>query len=697
MQQAPVYDGDDFRSELATHRGETVIPLLIISLSVYVMLSIAHAFLLPAGDATLMASIAVVTAVIISIMLFWVSKFHTSASITLGFAIAVVAMATVNSLAHIFVTAEIKHSTNVALVIVGTGYVLLPSRWFTVTMFLQVTLWLAIVVTRTAGQDWPHYLFMIIQAVFLSVLLHRARFISVRNAARAVTDERRFRATFETNGVGSFVLNPDGQIQILNSTASEIFNRDYDQLQGTDFRQLLNPESRQRFDKMRNNVATRSGRFIDNEIVGFRNDGNEFAMRVSVGQLGEGPELIVNVVDLTELHELQEQLSQSRRLKAIGQLTGGIAHDFNNLLQVILCEVESMRREKSNQSAIEGSLNKLCETTDRARTLIQQMLTFSQNQSARARNVNLNTVVVEMLNLIERSLGETIELDFRPAAAPAIARVDVGLLEQILLNLCINARDAMPDGGHLLVAIHELPVEPAPDKSQSNGDSGIAQRRIRLEVTDSGCGMDEATKARIFEPFFTSKPPDRGTGLGLSTVHGIIHQLGGEIHVQSELGVGTSFYVDLPAAKEVTPVIQPRIPTTNARGSEVILFAEDNDLVRNGVMEMLEGVGYLVMPAPNGQRATELFQQHANKIDLVILDVVMPVMSGVDAATEIRNSHPDIPIIFTSGYDQGKLTHSMLADPSNHFVKKPFESNSILSTIREVFDDCLEGDAGSAT
>lgn len=694
MQQAPAYDGDDFQSELATHRGETVIPLLIISLSVYVMLSIAHAFLLPADDAMVMASIAATTSVIISGMLFWVSRFHTSVRVALGFSVAVVALATVNSLAHILVTADIKHSTNVALVIVGTGYILLPSRLFAVTLFLEVTMWLAIVITRTSGQDWPHYLFMIIQAVFLSVLLDRARFISVRNAARAITDERRFRATFETNGVGSLVLNPEGQIQILNSTASEIFNRDFDQLQGTDFRQLLNHESRQRFGKMQNNVAARSGRFIDNEMVGLRDNGVEFAMRVSVGQLGEGPELIVNVVDLTELHELQEQLSQSRRLKAIGQLTGGIAHDFNNLLQVILCEVESMRREKSNERAIAGSLRRLCETTDRARTLIQQMLTFSQNQAACARNVNLNNVVVEMLDLIERSLGETIELEFRPAATPAVARVDPGLLEQILLNLCINARDAMPEGGHLLVAISAWQGVPMTEESHADNERQMANRVIRLEVTDTGCGMDEATKARIFEPFFTSKPPDRGTGLGLSTVHGIVHQLGGTIHVQSELGVGTSFFVDLPAAAEATPEPEQRNQTSNSRGSEVILFAEDNDLVRNGVMEMLEGVGYLVMPAENGKRATQLFEQHADKIDLVILDVVMPVMSGVDAATEIRNSKPEIPIIFTSGHDQGKMTHSILADPSNRFVKKPFESQSILSTIREVFDDCMEHDTG---
>jgi CheY-like chemotaxis protein len=362
----------------------------------------------------------------------------------------------------------------------------------------------------------------------------------------------------------------------------------------------------------------------------------------------------------------------------VGQLAGGVAHDFNNLLTAILGSTDLLLMDLPQEDPRREDLLAIRDAGERAATLTRQLLAFSRRQVLQPRVIGLNQVVAGMGKLLPRLIGEDIRLDL--ALAPDLASVsaDPGQIEQVILNLAVNARDAMPDGGRLTIATANAVLDAVFAARNPIVQTGTY---VRLSVTDTGQGMDEETLARVFEPFFTTKGPGKGTGLGLATVYGIVKQSGGYIFVRSQPGEGTTFDVYLPAvppsAEEPTSAPPPDQP---GEGSETILLAEDDAAVRSLARRALEQYGYRVLEAANGREAVDLMRQHQNEIDLLLTDIVMPEMSGRRSAEHNLQTRPDIKVLFMSGYagpDQ---------PDGRAMVQKPFTPESLARRVREVLD-----------
>jgi CheY-like chemotaxis protein len=359
-------------------------------------------------------------------------------------------------------------------------------------------------------------------------------------------------------------------------------------------------------------------------------------------------------------------------MEAVGQLAGGVAHDFNNLLLAI--ELNTHLALKSEDSAVRAQcLNEVKQATARAADLTRQLLAFGRPRPAKLVPVNLNEVVQGMLSMLRRLIAENIEIVLDPEDDLGPILADAAQIEQILLNLCVNARDAMPIGGRLTIETR--------NPSPSGGDAG----RITLAVRDTGIGMIPETRERVFEPFFTTKAPGLGTGLGLSTVYGIVEQHKGRIVVESEPGRGTSFVIDLPSSDR-SPTARAHTPSSAVLGGhETLLIAEDEPGVRSAVVGLLESAGYRVLVADNGEDAVRLFEAHAQEVALLLLDMVMPKLGGPPAARRIRESRPDIPVVFMSGYAfTGDLGPASLVRASR--IDKPYEPDALLRKVREALD-----------
>jgi signal transduction histidine kinase/ActR/RegA family two-component response regulator len=368
------------------------------------------------------------------------------------------------------------------------------------------------------------------------------------------------------------------------------------------------------------------------------------------------------------LRESQAQLRQSQKLEAIGTLAGGIAHDFNNLITVISGYTQ-LALMRTNQASPEAEdLRQVVEASDRAANLTHQLLAFSRKQVLQPTVLDLSDVVKGIAPMLRRIIGDHIVLEIMSEEPLARARADRGQLEQVLLNLAVNARDAMPGGGRLRLA------------TSNCSDS----RRVLLQVTDTGSGMTDDVKERIFEPFFTTKEPGKGTGLGLSTVYGIVNQSGGTIEVDSELGLGTTFTIALPAAEAmVTPDVGPVVEEDLPRGTETVLIVEDAEDVRILARRTLEERGYNVLVARNADEALEI--AIARSIDLLLTDIVMPHTSGPQLVTKYLAAHPATAVIYMSGYADDALTQYEL-DPATVFLRKPFTPAVLARTVRSALD-----------
>ena len=429
------------------------------------------------------------------------------------------------------------------------------------------------------------------------------------------------------------------------------------------------------------------------EVTRRRKDGTLVNISLSVAPLhdaaGQVTGMLSLAADITEMRQLEVQYRQAQKMEAVGRLAGGIAHDFNNLLTAIIGTTALVLEDRGLESRARVDIQEVEKAAKRAAGLTRQLLIFSRQQVLEPRALDLNALVGDLEKMLHRLIGEDIELRTKSAAALGAVRADPGQLEQAIVNLVVNARDAMPQGGRLTIetadveldrsyVTRHVPTQPGP--------------YVLLAISDTGVGMDGATKARLFEPFFTTKDPGRGTGLGLATVYGIVKQSGGYIWAYSELGHGTTFKIYLPRVPQTAepPETTPS-PPTPAHGSETLLVVEDQEEVRNLTQRVLEARGYTVLAAGDGAEALEILAQHPNQIHLMITDVVMPGMNGRELAQHACARWGDLKVLYVSGYTGEAVLQHRLLEPGVAFLQKPFTPDVLARKTREVLDNSKSG------
>lgn len=388
--------------------------------------------------------------------------------------------------------------------------------------------------------------------------------------------------------------------------------------------------------------------------------------------------------DVTERRSLEEQLRQSQKMEAVGRLAGGVAHDFNNLLSVILGYSEILMRKLGPTSPFKKEVEEIKKAGNRATRLTRQLLAFSRKQVLELKVLDLNSSVSEMDKLLRRLIGEDIELISSLESLPCMVKADPGQLEQVIMNLVVNARDAMPKGGRLTLKTGRIEFHEAAIFGQIKIPPG---RYAILYVSDTGCGMDAETLSKIFEPFFTTKMEGKGTGLGLSMVYGIVTQSGGYIRVSSQKNHGSMFSIYLP---EVEAPLEPKVAKTLSNsshgGSETIMVVEDEDVVRKLINEILKVGGYHILEARDGDEAVQLAKNEQNHIQLVITDVVMPRMSGSELVKKLKDFNPQLRVLYMSGHLDDAIVQHGSTEARSAFLQKPFTTHGLNSKVRELLD-----------
>ena len=404
--------------------------------------------------------------------------------------------------------------------------------------------------------------------------------------------------------------------------------------------------------------------------------------------------LVGMIHDLTERKHLETQLRQAQKMESVGQLAGGIAHDFNNLLTVIngTAELALEQLNAADTVQLEDDLQEIRRAGERAAGLTRQLLAFSRKQIVQPQVLDVNTVVTQLGAMLRRLLGEDVQLVIVPSSYPAVVKIDRGQLEQVVANLSVNARDAMPHGGTLTI---ETTLVAAQALLAGNGNNVKAESYVALTVRDTGTGMDDETRRRMFEPFFTTKGAGKGTGLGLSTVYGIVNQQDGFIEVDSVPGQGTCFTIYLPAVAGAVTTAAPDVRTKHVGGKETILIVEDVAALRRLMTRALQAKGYTVLVADSGDEALSMIEHHMQPIQLMITDVVMPGMSGPKLAERLVTIIPDMKVLYMSGYtDDVVLRHGIL-DAGMPFINKPFATEDLAIKIRQVLDGATAAQSGT--
>jgi PAS domain S-box-containing protein len=394
--------------------------------------------------------------------------------------------------------------------------------------------------------------------------------------------------------------------------------------------------------------------------------------------------IVENFTDVTERKKLEEQLLQAQKMEAVGQLAGGIAHDFNNILTAIIGFGTLLSTEMSKNDPFRNYVKQILASSERAAKLTQALLAFSRKQIINLRSINLNEIIIALEKLLSRLIGEDIELSTVLADEDLTVMGDSTQIEQVLMNLATNARDAMPDGGQLTIRTELAQFDNEYIKTHGYGKPGSY---ALLSIEDTGVGMDVKTRDRIFEPFYTTKEVGKGTGLGLAMVYGIIKQHDGFINVYSEPGRGTTFKIYLPLIKlEVEEERQEDLLVVKG-GTETVLVAEDDAQIRDLTKHVLEGFGYQVMEAGDGEEAISVFNDNKDRIQLLILDVVMPKKNGKEVYDEIKKIRLDIKVIFTSGYNAEIIHKKGMLEKGFGFITKPFLPQELLKKVRECLDN----------
>ena len=402
--------------------------------------------------------------------------------------------------------------------------------------------------------------------------------------------------------------------------------------------------------------------------------------------LGEEPCVLMMTEDISERVNLEGQLRQAQKMEAIGQLAAGVAHDFNNLLTVIQGYTQLLQATQSPGSLGQEALGKIISAIQRAAQLTSQLLTFSRKQVAQPKSVDLNKVITSVSGMLRPLLGENVRLDWQPAAVSPAILADAAMLEQVLINLAVNARDAMPRGGDLIVRTSSCHID---EREVHYRPQARAGQFVCLQVQDSGCGMDAPTMERIFDPFFTTKGVGKGTGLGLATVYGIVKQHDGWVEVTSQVGVGTTFKVFLPAIKIEASQTEFISNTGEVRGGdETILLVEDEPALRELVTKVLRHYGYQVIEAAHGKEAIQVWRDLTPKPALLLTDMMMPEgMTGWELAEHIRGEAPELKVVFTSGYSPEIFDGEVKLAGRANFLPKPFHPRILARTVRECLDN----------
>ena len=431
-----------------------------------------------------------------------------------------------------------------------------------------------------------------------------------------------------------------------------------------------------------------TGSHPETDAVWIRGDGEAIQVvvsgRVARYPAGDISHFDIFAADVTEKKRLENELSRAHRMQAIGQLAGGVAHDFNNLLTVIGGHVELMLSEAPGTEAT-ARLRELQQASQKAATLTQQLLAFGRRQVLQNRNVNLNDVIGRLLPMLGRLIRENVQLVFSPADGLGSVKADPNEIERVLVNLVVNAQEAMPGAGRVRIETSNRQIARRQAVAADEMEPG---EYVCFSVQDNGIGMDRETQSRVFEPFFTTKTPDPGAGLGLSVVYGVVRQSGGYIQVESEPGAGTTFGILLPQVEGSAALMEQPSPLmeTLPRGSETILIAEDDAPIRHLAAGVLKRLGYDVRSAPDGRAALELARSLSLKVDLLLTDVVMPGIGGPELATRLKSAAPEVQIVLMSGYAAHVLAEGELERLNARFLQKPFSMESLARTVRRVLD-----------
>ena len=514
--------------------------------------------------------------------------------------------------------------------------------------------------------------------------LERAR---QREALRE--QERLLRQIIDANPSLIFVKDWNGRFVLVNQATAHVYGTTVDALVGKtdgDFNRNMEEVAHFLRDD-RDVMSSGQSKIIAEEPV--TNPAGETrwfqTIKVPLRSPAEGTATLLGVAtEITERKRLEEQLLQSQKMEAVGQLAGGVAHDFNNILTAIVGYTDLLAAELASNVRQLEDLEEIRKAARRAAALTRQLLAFSRKQVLEPRIIDVNAVVLNLDKMLRSLISENIELKTDLADNLGAARADPNQIEQVIMNLAINARDAMPDGGTVTIETGNVTLD---DAYAGQHVSVIPGEYVMLAVSDTGCGMDAKTQSRIFEPFFTTKPAGRGTGLGLSTVYGIVKQTGGNIWLYSEPGKGTTFKVYLPAIAalpedigKVAPAEAPR------RGAGTVLVVEDDEQLRRLTHRALDAQGYTVLVADRGGTALDIARRHKGEIDLLLTDVIMPDTNGRKLAETIRAARPGMRVLYMSGYPDGAIASHGMLEPGVAYLAKPFTTEAITRRVREVLE-----------
>jgi two-component system, cell cycle sensor histidine kinase and response regulator CckA len=497
--------------------------------------------------------------------------------------------------------------------------------------------------------------------------------------------EQRFAAFMRHLPGVAFMKNTQGQYVFYNETAEGQFEPGPDEFPGKTDEELWPPEYAARF-VANDREVLRTKKLVQTvEAVPHKHGIHHWLIhKFPILDENDDVQYIGGVgIDITERKQLEDQLRQSQKMEAVGRLAGGVAHDFNNLLTVISGYGHMLMRGLPQDEALHSCVEEVLKASNRAASLTNQLLAFSRRQVIQPKALDLNVLVANMDRMLRRVIGEHIELETVLSPGLGGVKADAGQLEQVIMNLAVNARDAMHKGGKLSIRTSNVDVN-----HLSHGRADVrAGSYVRLTIADTGKGMDAEMMVHLFEPFYTSKETGKGTGLGLSTVYGIVKQSAGEIVVESRVGHGSTFDIYLPRTEAVGESASSAVGVDQIRaGSETVLLVEDEVGVRQLVCEMLQRLGYTTLEASSGQEALNVFNRHLGTIDLLITDVIMPQMSGRELAQRLKATHPELKVLYISGYTDDMLAHHGVLESNVYLLPKPFAPDALARKLRELLD-----------
>jgi len=514
--------------------------------------------------------------------------------------------------------------------------------------------------------------------------------VALENSAlyREIRDARDFLQSITENSPDAIITTDrEGRVTYFSRGAETMFGYRAEEMIGTSVVELY-PGGLEEARSVKRRVE-QDGLLRNYESAFLARDGRRVEISASISVLRDTSGAAVGTLgllkDIAERRQLEEQLRQSQKMDAVGRLAGGIAHDFNNLLTVIAGRAQMILARLRPEEPIHRDATLVRTTADRAAALTQQLLAFSRKQVLQPQVLDLNAVMTAMEPMLSRLIGEDIELAVVPTKGLDRVKADPGQIEQVIVNLVVNSRDAMPQGGRLTIETANVELDEAYARRHVAVPAG---QYVMLAVSDNGVGMDESTCSRVFEPFFTTKEQGKGTGLGLATVYGIVKQSGGDIRLYSEVGAGTTFKIYLPRIAELVapadPAASPVIPVP--RGDETVLLVEDEPEVRDLAREILEGGGYTVLQACDAQEAVFLAERHSGAIHLLLTDVIMPRQSGRALVERLQPLRPEMQVLYMSGYTNEAIVRHGVLDPDTLFIQKPFSPAGLGHKVRAAID-----------